>query len=74
MRRNKKLREFFVYEQEFEFKVSYMILVSRQYIPRDAKCVGQFRAKSKTDAATWLKNYLSASLTRTIGDGDRYVA
>lgn len=58
------LKEFFVYRQEFQFKVSYMIINPKQYIPGGAKFVGRFQAESRKAAAAWLKNVLDHALSR----------
>lgn len=57
-------KEFYIYRQEFKFKVSYMIISPglKSYIPNAYKKVGVCNFKSKPEAAKWLKWKLDRAL------------
>jgi len=60
------MKDFYVYRQEFKFKVSYMILGNFDYTPKGATKLGTCHARNKADAALWMKEHLSHVMSNLV--------
>lgn len=58
----KHLKIFYIHRQEFKFKVSYMVLGAKDYVPGGSRMILKCPARSKPEAARWLKECLAGAL------------
>ena len=58
----KPLKEFYIYRQEFKYKVSYMVPGPKDYVPSGAKRIAVCHAISRAAAMLWMKERLAATI------------